>query len=72
MIITLLLVICYVFCVCLFCFIVYKDLDRLYKSKPRIIFNKKYQRFVRYFFKNGKWVPEFYRNNEDSKDLEID
>ncbi len=62
----------YITVVSIFCFVVYKDLDRLYKSKPRIIFNKKYQRFVRYFYKNGKWVPEFYRNNEDPKDLEID
>lgn len=62
----------YLTVVSIFCFIVYKDLDRIYKSKPRIIFNEKYQRFVRYFYKNGKWVPEYYRNNEDPKDLELD
>jgi hypothetical protein len=62
----------YLTVVSIFCFIVYKDLDRIYKSKPRIIFNEKYQRFVRYFYKNEKWVPEYYRNNEDPKDLELD
>lgn len=70
--IMIIIVICYIVAVSIICFIVYEELDRLYKSKPRIIFNKKYQRFVRYFYKNGKWTPEFYRNNEDPKDLEID
>lgn len=70
--IILLFMLFYITGVCIFCFIVYKDLDQIYKSKPRIVFNEKYQRFVRYFYKNGKWVPEYYRNNEDPKYLELD
>ena len=52
---------------CFFAYLYYKD----YKNKMfgKIVYNKKYKRIVRYYYKNDKYVPEYILKGEKIEDF---